>query len=208
MPLSGVRAPLGGQTQAGSAQEADAARALCSSRPPTCPRFILHSRWTPFPSASPSSPGSGEGRETWLKSLLRPTAAGLPPAHPATPFLDAEGSANSAQQAPGCCNLFMLTAQEVSDTGEENASNKIQRSRREGMENALHPPWRSGDKEMVWVLHLCQTRPILCVEQPVPCSNPKGQFLWKGRKGEINAFPRVTTAVSVGAVPLFCYPIC
>ena len=58
------------------------------------------------------------------------------------------------------------------------------------------------------VLHLCQTRPILCIEQSVPCSNPKGQFLWKGRKGGINTFPRVTTAVSVGAVPLFCYPIC
>lgn len=29
--------------------------------------------------------------------------------------LDAEGSANSAQQAPGCCNLFMPTTQEVPD---------------------------------------------------------------------------------------------
>lgn len=81
-----ARPGAGGQMQTRSAREAGAARALCSSGPPTCPRLILHSRRMLFPSSSPSSPGCREGNETWLRSLVPPTAAGLPPAQPATPF--------------------------------------------------------------------------------------------------------------------------
>ena len=103
-----------------------------------------------FPFGVPLLAGLWGGEGDVVKEPAPTYCSGPPPAaHPATPFLDAEGSANSAQQAPGRCNLFMLTAREVSGTGEENASNQIQRSRREGMENALHPPWHSGDKEMV-----------------------------------------------------------
>lgn len=56
----------------------------------------------------------------------------------------------------------------------------------EKRENAIHPPCHSSDTEMVRVLHLCQTRPILCRESPVqsPAQTPKGSFSGE-RQGEI-----------------------
>lgn len=101
--------------------------------------------------------------------------------------MDAEGSANSAQRLSAAVTSSCPQPRKNQNrTGEGKASNKIQRSRSEERENAIHPLWHSGDTEMVQVLHLCQTRPILCREPPVPCPDPQGQFSGKGeRQGEI-----------------------
>ena len=103
--------------------------------------------------------------------------------------MDAEGSANSAQRLSAAVTSSCPQPRKNQNRiGEDNASNKIQRSRREERENAIHPPCHSSDTEMVRVLHLCQTRPILCREPPVqsPAPTPKGSFSVKGeRQGEI-----------------------
>lgn len=97
-----------------------------------------------------------------LLDLLQPAPQPTPPPlfHNAKgpllgDVLDAEGSANSAEQAPGCCNLFMPTAQEVPNRGEGSASHKIQDQIGERCQMPYIPHGTPVTIETVWVLHLC-----------------------------------------------------
>lgn len=94
-------------------RRAGAARALCSSGE-RCPRLAHPSLPTPLPSCGPLLAELWGGKPDGVKELLRPPAARTPPPRPHHhPFsvmqkgrclgdiLDAEGSANSAQQVPG-----------------------------------------------------------------------------------------------------------
>lgn len=214
---SQVRAPLGSRqpdADEESGERAGAAQAL-GSWGPRRPWIILHSGCLSL-AASPSLQGCGEGNETWLKSPCSHLRQGAP--QPTLPpvFHDAEGRyleifwmqrevLTQPCKAPGCCNLFMPTAEEVAATGEENASSEMQRPNRDEMENATRPPWHSGDTEGVWVLHLCQIRPILCREQSVPRSDPKGAVSLEKGEGGRNTFHMITAAVSV--IPHLCFAI-
>ena len=189
-----------------AAREAGAARPLCSCGPPTHPSL----RTDAVPSLDPSSPSCGQGARSHLRQPAFPPRSPPPPLHARylERFVDAEGSTNSAQRLSAAVTSSCPQPRKNQNrTGEGKASNKIQRSRREERENAIHPPWHSGDTEMGRVLHLCQTRPILCREPPIPCPDPRA-VLWKGGKAGRNPSPMVTTAVSEGAVSLSCYPIC
>lgn len=117
-------------------------------------------------------PGGGGGQPTQPPLFRDPKGPFLGEA------LDAEGSANSAQQAPGCCNLFMPTTQEVPD--------------RRG---ACQPPIKDQGEKRCQVpclprgtpvtrdglgAHL-QCRPTLCREQSLPAPTEGAAPLEGGR---------------------------
>lgn len=138
--LPGVRArPWAARFRRGEPQPLSgrqAQRALCSSaremsavHPSLQPRAFL----VPPP---PSRRAVGRGMRHGQRAPAGTYCSREPPSPHRHPFfrdakgpflgdvLDAEGSANSAQQAAGCCNLFMPTAQAVPDRGEKSASHR------------------------------------------------------------------------------------
>lgn len=121
-----VCAPGQPDADGGAQSLASAARAVCSSgyeMPVDHPSTQM-----PFSSHVPLPAGLWRGERDMvtepLLDLRQPDPQPTPPPlfHDAKgpllgDVLDAEGSANSAPRAPGCCNLFMPTAQEVPDGG-------------------------------------------------------------------------------------------